>query len=170
MVDCYLGLSRQREAVTVATGACKQLANSPRALTLYAQVLVKEPLSVARAKSLLERAAATGHLPAVYLLAELLDREGAGHKAVELLGRQLEQQSTARLHQLMADQLAKTGQEERAIEHYSQALALDPKNEVRTGLEGRAAAASPSTGDPAFLAPLDPNQSQNWAHTRQWGQ
>merc|ERR1712037_808763 len=96
MVDCYLGLSRQREAVTVATGACKHLANSSRALTLYATVLLKEPLSVARAKSLLERAAGTGHLPAVYLLAELL---------------------------------AKGGQEERAIQHYSQALALDPKNE-----------------------------------------
>ena len=41
MVDCYLGLSRQREAVTVATGACKHLSNSPRALTLYATVLLK---------------------------------------------------------------------------------------------------------------------------------
>ena len=60
MIDCYLGLGRQREAVTVATAACKQLANSPRALTLYATVLMKEPLSVSRAKSLLERAAGAG--------------------------------------------------------------------------------------------------------------
>ena len=36
LVDCYLGLSRQREAVNFATGCCKNLANSPRALTLYA--------------------------------------------------------------------------------------------------------------------------------------
>ena len=147
MVDCYLGLSRQREAVTVATGACKHLSNSPRALTLYATVLLKvlfllfffqplntmaqEPLSVARAKSLLERAAATGHLPAVYLLVDLLDREGATVRAIELLQRQLEGTSTATLHQLLADLLAKGGQEERAIQHYTQALALDPKNEVR---------------------------------------
>jgi len=129
MVDCYMGLSRQREAVTVATGACKNLSNSPRALTLYATVLLKEPLSVARAKSLLERAAGTGHLPAVYLLVDLLDREGAGPRAIELLTRQLGQSSTATLHQLLADLLAKAGQEERAMEHYSQALALDPKNE-----------------------------------------
>ena len=45
----------------------------------------QEPLSVARAKSLLERAAAGGHLPAVYLLVELLDREGALDKAIDLL-------------------------------------------------------------------------------------
>jgi hypothetical protein len=41
MVDCYLGLGRQREAANVATGACKQMANSPQALTLYASVLLK---------------------------------------------------------------------------------------------------------------------------------
>jgi hypothetical protein len=40
---------------------------------------------VARAKSLLERAAAGGYLPAVYLLVELLDREGAIDKAIDLL-------------------------------------------------------------------------------------
>ena len=86
---------------------------------------------MARAKSLLERAAGTGHLPAVYLLVELLDREGAAVRAIELLQRQLDSTSTATLHQLLADLLAKGGQEERAIQHYSQALALDPKNEVR---------------------------------------
>ena len=136
MVECYLGLSRQREAVTVATTACKQLANSPRALTLYATVLLKEPLSVARAKSLLERGAAAGHLPAVYLLADLLDREGAQARAVEVVSRQLEVTAAATLHQLLADLLAKAGQGERAVHHYSQALALDPKNEgAQAGLQ-----------------------------------
>jgi len=131
MVDCYLGLSRQREAVTVATGACKHLSNSPRSLTLYATVLLKEPLSCARAKSLLEKAAGTGHLPAVYLLVELLDREGATQRAVELLTSQLVHTSTATLHQKLGDMLARMGQgqEEKAVEHYSRALALDPKNE-----------------------------------------
>ena len=78
-----------------------------------------------------QAAAATGHLPAVYLLVDLLDREGATVRAIELLQRQLEGTSTATLHQLLADLLAKGGQEERAIQHYTQALALDPKNEVR---------------------------------------
>jgi len=131
MVDCYLGLSRQREAVTVATGACKHLSNSPRSLTLYATVLLKEPLSCARAKSLLEKASGTGHLPAVYLLVELLDREGATQRAVELLTNQLVHTSTATLHQKLGDLLSRVGvgQEERAVEHYSRALTLDPKNE-----------------------------------------
>ena len=167
MVECYLGLSRQREAVTVATTACKQPANPPRALTLYATVLLKEPLSVARAKSLLERGAAAGHLPAVYLLADLLDREGAQARAVEVVSRQLEVTATATLHQLLADLLAKAGQEERAVHHYSQALALDPKNEVR-GEEVGAREGGGAGGDASsllgapHLAPLDTN-------VRHWG-
>ena len=48
-------------------------------------LLMQEPLSVARAKTLLERASSTGHLPAIYLLVELLEREGAHDRAVELL-------------------------------------------------------------------------------------
>jgi len=176
MVDCYLGLSRQREAVTVATGACKHLSNSPRALTLYATVLLKEPLSVARAKSLLERAAATGHLPAVYLLVDLLDREGATVRAIELLQRQLEGTSTATLHQLLADLLAKGGQEERAIQHYTQALALDPKNEVRMMNEllgeptGMAAGPSQRGDSSSERAPSLPHLSPLDQNARMWGQ
>lgn len=136
MVDCYLGLSRQREAVTAATSACKYLSNSPRALTLYATVLLKEPLSVARAKSLLERAAKSNHLPAVYLLVDLLDRELATGRAIDLLQEQLTHSSTPTLHQKLADMLAKNNEEEKAMEHYSKALALDPKNEFAlTGLQ-----------------------------------
>jgi len=167
MVDCYLGLSRQREAVTVATGACKNLSNSPRALTLYARVLLKEPLSVARAKSLLERAAGVGHLPAVYLLADLLDREGTPNRGIELLQRQLSHSHTARLHQLLADLLAKSGQEDAAMEHYSHALALDPKNEV-SGPEEAVEAVTSEKGD----SPLPTLSSPHLAMldlNRRWG-
>ncbi len=52
MVDCYLGLGRQREAATIATGACKQMANSPQALTLYASVLLKVGLFCQLAQAL----------------------------------------------------------------------------------------------------------------------
>jgi len=138
LVECYLGLNRQREAVTFATAACKDLSNSARALTLYATVLLKEPMSCARAKSLLEKAAVTGHLPAVYKLVEVLDREGNIAKAVEVLEKQLIDNSTATLHQKLADLLSRpgAGTEDRAVEHYSKALALDPKNEgALQGLE-----------------------------------
>ena len=86
-IDCYLAQSRHREAVSVATAACKCLNNSPRALTLYAQVLLKDPLqlSLQKAKSLLEKAlvADPHHLPAVYLLAELLEQEMNLDQAIE---------------------------------------------------------------------------------------
>jgi len=42
-------------------------------------------LAVARAKTLLERASSGGYLPAIYLLVELLEREGAQDKAIDLL-------------------------------------------------------------------------------------
>ena len=79
MVDCYLTQSRHRDAVSVATGSCKQLNNSPRALTLYASVLFKDPLqlSASKAKSLLDKvlAAHPHYLPAVYLMVEILEQE-----------------------------------------------------------------------------------------------
>ena len=49
------------------------------------KILFQEPLSVARAKTLLERASSGGHLPAIYLLVDLLEREGANDRAVDLL-------------------------------------------------------------------------------------
>ena len=122
-MDCYVGLSRHREAVNFATGCCKHLANSPRALTLYASVLLKDQLSQSRAKGLLEKAAVTGYLPAVYKLVELLDREGSSSWATP---------ATSILHQKLADMYVRTGPggEERAVEHYTKALTLDPGNEA----------------------------------------
>ena len=79
MVDCYLAQSRHREAISVATTACKQLSNSQRALTLFATVLAKDPLnmSTGKAKTLLEKAlnADPNHLPAIYLLAEIYEQD-----------------------------------------------------------------------------------------------
>ena len=40
-------------------------------------------------------------------------------KAIELLRKQLKTHSTARLHQMLADLLAKTHDEEQALEHYT---------------------------------------------------
>ena len=79
LVDCYLAQSRHREAISVATTACKQLSNSQRALTLFATVLAKDPLnmSTGKAKTLLEKAlnADPNHLPAIYLLAEIYEQD-----------------------------------------------------------------------------------------------
>lgn len=132
LVDCYLAQSRHREAISVATTACKQLNNSQRALTLFATVLAKDPLnmSCAKAKTLLEKALSIDphYLPAIYLLAEIFEQELELEKAKELLNKALKHQSTGKLHQMMGDLLAKSHDEEKAMHHYNIALNLDPKN------------------------------------------
>jgi len=132
LVDCYLAQSRHREAISVATTACKQLNNSQRALTLFATVLAKDPLnmSCAKAKTLLEKALSLDphYLPAIYLLAEIYEQELELEKAKDLLSRALKNQSTGKLHQMLGDLLAKGHDEEKAMHHYNVALNLDPKN------------------------------------------
>ena len=82
---------------------------------------------------MLEKASVSGYLPAVYKLVEVLDRE-----AVEVLEKPLVHSSTVTLHQKLADLLSRSGAwtEDRAVQHYSKALAMDPKNEAALqGLE-----------------------------------
>ncbi|CAB4056281.1 unnamed protein product [Lepeophtheirus salmonis] len=95
LVECYLGQSRYREAVTLAAAANLQLNRSARSLTLYASVA--DPC----------------YLPAVYLLAELLEQEMNFDEAITLLRKQLTLQTTCKLHQMLADLLAKTNEEEK---------------------------------------------------------
>ncbi len=91
--------------MNLAATACKQLSNSPRALTLFASVLSKDPyqMSLPRAKSLLEKALALDscYLPAVYMLAEILEQEANPDRAIELLRKQLTRQSTCKYVQIL---------------------------------------------------------------------
>ncbi|KAJ9580300.1 hypothetical protein L9F63_004040, partial [Diploptera punctata] len=136
LVDCYILMHRLREALTIASNACKQLGQTPRALTLYASVLMKDPVTVCKAKSILEKALAQDemYLPAVYLLAEIYEQEMALDSAIALLEKQVELQPTCKLHQMLGDLLARVHEEEKALDHYSIALNLDPNN--RRALEG----------------------------------
>ena len=54
-----------------------------------------------------------------YLTDDYNVQEMSTDKAIELLRRQLKTHSTARLHQMLADLLAKTHDEEQALEHYT---------------------------------------------------
>ena len=132
LVECYLAQSRHREAVSVATSACKSLNNSPRGLSLLASVLHKDPLqlSMPKAKVCAEKAlnADPNHLPAVYVLASILEAENDLEGAITLLKTQLSQHSTSKLHKMLADLLGKTHEEEKAMEHYTIALNLNPRN------------------------------------------
>jgi len=133
LVECYLAQSRHREAVSVATSACKALNNSARGLSLLASVLHKDPLqlSMPKAKACAEKAlnADPNHLPAVYVLASILEAESHLEGAVVLLKSQLNSHSnTSKLHLMLADLLGKLHDEERAMDHYSIALNLNPRN------------------------------------------
>lgn len=130
MVDCYLAQLRNNDAAAIASNACKHLGHTPRALTLYASVLMKSPMSVEKAKVCLEKALKQdpAHLPAVYLLAEVLEQQRAYDRGIQLLQRQLELHSTCRLHQMLGDFYARTGEHEKALQHFGIALNLDPSN------------------------------------------
>ncbi|XP_035206985.1 anaphase-promoting complex subunit 7-like [Stegodyphus dumicola] len=130
LVECYLALHRTREAIAIASSACKQLGQTARALTLYASVLTKDPLSADKAKSLLEKALKQDptYLNAVYLLAAIYEQERLYEKGIELLKKQMEQQTSCRLHQMLGDFLARTNEHEKALHHFSIALNMDPSN------------------------------------------
>ncbi|XP_066583882.1 anaphase-promoting complex subunit 7 [Prorops nasuta] len=136
MVDCLVGMHRLRAALTIASGSCKQLGRTPRVLTLYASVLMKDPVSVGKAKNLLEEALSQDevYLPAVYLLAEIYEQEMNLEAAIELLERQVEIQPTCKLHQMLGDLWSRVNNVEKALDHYAVALNLDPSS--RRALEG----------------------------------
>ncbi|XP_071448607.1 anaphase-promoting complex subunit 7, partial [Hetaerina americana] len=136
LADCYIAMHRTREALTVASSACKQLGQTPRALTLYASVLMKDPVGSARAKGLLEKALQQDrtHLPAVYLLAEIYEQEMLLENAVALLKEQVDIQPTCKLHQMLGDLYSRMHDADKALDHYNMSLSLDPNN--RRALDG----------------------------------
>ncbi|KAK8769574.1 hypothetical protein V5799_013963 [Amblyomma americanum] len=130
MVDCYLAQLRNNDAAAIASNACKHLGHTPRALTLYASVLMKSPVTLEKAKVCLEKALKQEptHLPAVYLLAEIYDQQRAYDRGIQLLQKHLETQNTCRLHQMLGDFYARTGEHDKALQHFGIALNLDPSN------------------------------------------
>ncbi|XP_042903063.1 anaphase-promoting complex subunit 7 [Parasteatoda tepidariorum] len=130
MVDCLLALHRTREAVAVANTACKYLGQTARALTLCASVVLKDPLSADKAKSILEKALKQDptYLNAVYMLATIYEQERLYEKGIELLRKHTEHSTTCRLHQMLGDFLARTNEHEKALHHFSIALNMDPSN------------------------------------------
>ncbi|XKL59260.1 hypothetical protein PGB90_000276 [Kerria lacca] len=130
LVDCYLAQNHIKDALSIANNCCKADNNSPRALTLYALVLMKEPVNNSKAKALLEKALNQNdtYLPAVYLLAQVYEEETSLEPAINLLQKQINKNPTAKLHQMLADLYARSGEDEKACLHYHVALRLEPNN------------------------------------------
>ncbi|VVC31787.1 Hypothetical protein CINCED_3A017194 [Cinara cedri] len=130
IVDCYIAQHKMRNAITAASNCCKQMDNHPKAYTLYSSILIKDPNTVGKAKILLQRAINVddGYLPAIYMLAQILEQEGNYSSAIILLHRQALNQPTCRLYQMLGDLSVKQNQLEKAFDFFYSALNLDPNN------------------------------------------
>ncbi|CAB3384595.1 Hypothetical predicted protein [Cloeon dipterum] len=161
LINCYLAApNRKREAFTLAATACRKLNHAPRALTLYAQVLMNEPGLTSKAKSALEKALnQDAHfLPAAYLLAEMLEKEHKYDHAIALLQRHIDATPNAKLHSMIGDLHSRVGNVDKALSHFTLALNFDPKNRVaQAGIDNiDCAGANPAGGaskpSPCFLS------------------
>ncbi|XP_044738305.1 anaphase-promoting complex subunit 7 [Chrysoperla carnea] len=135
LVDCFVATHRLREALSIAHNACA-LDPSSRTYTLYAMVLAKDPLQVYKARTYLNKALGLdeSYLPAVYLLSELYERDSLLDQAIEILEKQLRLQTTWRLHQMLGDLYFRNNNVDKALDHYTTTLNLDPTN--RRAIEG----------------------------------
>ncbi|KAI5692436.1 hypothetical protein M8J75_008238, partial [Diaphorina citri] len=84
VIDSYTALNRHREALSVAGSMYRMLPNSPRAITLYASLLVKDPAEN-KVIPLLKKALALDeqYLPAVFCMAEVVAGGGIGLGLIE---------------------------------------------------------------------------------------
>lgn len=128
LVECYMAAKRHKEALTVAKNAHKTLGANPRTLTLCASVMAHEPASYDKATSMLEKSLAQDetYTEAVCLLAEIMGKKQQYDKAIALLRKHMRYDRTPRLHQLLGDYLALTSDYQEALDHYTQALSMNP--------------------------------------------
>ncbi|XP_026467959.1 anaphase-promoting complex subunit 7 isoform X2 [Ctenocephalides felis] len=134
IVDTYLSWDRYREAVNAASNACKQIGSTPRPLTLYASVLMKDANNLGKAKTILEKVLKINetHTPAVLLMVDILEQQHRNYSVVQLLHRQLAIQPSAKLYQVLGDFLARPGithDLDGALTAYTKALTLEPNNQ-----------------------------------------
>ncbi|MCL4128632.1 UNVERIFIED_CONTAM: hypothetical protein GTU68_007736 [Idotea baltica] len=148
LVDCYIAMHRFRDAASFASSTCKLLGQTPRALTLYASVLLKDSITVGKGRGYLEKALKEDpfYLPAVYLLCEILVQDMRYDAAIELLLKQVAVQSTYKLHQMLADFHSHIQDEEKAAHHFSIALNLSQDTSSARPLEGTSRVEAPAEG------------------------
>uniref|UniRef100_A0A6A7G3T2 Anaphase-promoting complex subunit 7-like n=2 Tax=Hirondellea gigas TaxID=1518452 RepID=A0A6A7G3T2_9CRUS len=132
LVDSYMAMHRNRDAVTVASNATKLLGQTARSLTLYASVLLKDAMNVNKGKSVLEKAIKEEpyYLPAVFLLCDIYSQERRWERAIELLSRQLSVQGGCRLHERLADLYSKQYRLDESNYHHALAAKYANQGEV----------------------------------------
>ncbi|XP_053670446.1 anaphase-promoting complex subunit 7 [Anopheles nili] len=130
LVDNYLNMGRIREAQVQALKAVKMLGESARTLMLLARTYVKDEAARPKAKALCQKALVMNEnfLPAVYLLAELYQRENDLPARLRLLKKHAMMAQNCKIHAMLGDMLNNEKDHSGALEHYTIALNLDPSN------------------------------------------
>uniref|UniRef100_A0A182QU82 Uncharacterized protein n=1 Tax=Anopheles farauti TaxID=69004 RepID=A0A182QU82_9DIPT len=134
LVDNYLNMGRYREAQVQALKAVKMLGEMARTLVLLARTYMKDEAARPKAKALCLKALGMNEnfLPAVYLLAELYQRENDTSARLKLLKKHAMMSQNCKLHVMLGEMLKNEKDHSGALEHYSIALNLDPSNRVAT--------------------------------------
>ncbi|ETN64398.1 anaphase promoting complex 7 [Anopheles darlingi] len=130
LVDSYLNMGRLREAQVQALKAVKMIGETARMLVLLARTYMKDRTTRPKAKALFIKALGINenYLPAVYLLAELYQRENDVASSMELLKKHVMLSQNCKLHAMLGDVLVNDKDHSGALEHYTMALNLDPSN------------------------------------------
>ncbi|KAF2366018.1 Tetratricopeptide-like helical domain [Trinorchestia longiramus] len=136
LVDCYLAMRRNMEAVSMASNSTKLFCHSPRALGLYASVLIKDGLNAQKGKTILEKVVKDepNFLPTVFLMCDVYMSERRYDKAQELLLRQVNIHPSCRVHERLAEIYSKQQQHELAQHHSSIAQHYANQGDVSEGI------------------------------------
>ncbi|GAB0099265.1 anaphase-promoting complex subunit 7 [Sergentomyia squamirostris] len=137
LVDTYIRMMRFREAQTMASNAVRFLGPSPRTYVLLARTYARDVMAKFQAKSMLEKALEhdENYVPAILMMAELLQEEGDSAGAIKLLKKQAGMQPNTKIYCALGDILTADKDQNGALDNYTMALSLDPNNrKAITGL------------------------------------
>uniref|UniRef100_A0A182N6V6 Uncharacterized protein n=1 Tax=Anopheles dirus TaxID=7168 RepID=A0A182N6V6_9DIPT len=130
LVDNYLITGRYREAQLQALKAVKMLGEMARTLVLVARTNMKDDSTQPKAKALCLKALSMNEnfLPAVFLLAEIYERENDNSARLKLLTKHAMHSQSVKLHVMLGETLKTEKNDSAALDHYSIALNLEPSN------------------------------------------
>ncbi|XP_059610546.1 anaphase-promoting complex subunit 7 [Phlebotomus argentipes] len=167
LVDTYMRMLRFREAQTMAQNAVRFLGQSPRTFVLLARTYVRDVMVKFQATSMLEKALELdeNYLPAVFMMAELLQEEGESAAAIALLKRQADVQPNSKVHCMLGDILGAQKDYSGALENYTVALSLDPAN--RKAITSLMAMGHPTGNtkiENAYVTPSTPEEGTSYPY------
>ena len=168
LTEAYLAENKRSQASSMAGIAVRQFGQTPRALTLHASVMLTETEKVMNrksAKSSLEKAVNKdrSYLPAVYALAKIYMDDKSYDKALDVMTKCLEHESTNKLHRMLGDCYTQISDHVKAMHHHNIAKKLEVSyratseaaQSLNAGTNHPAASRSTPAPDPAVDVDVD---------------